>query len=245
LSDETISSRLRNAFTGRGRRSDVLVVGLGRFGSTLSMELEALGHRVLGVDAEEEVVLRHRDRLSEVVQADTTTEESLRQLGAAEFETAVVAIGTSVEDSVLTTVALVDLGIPNLWARAISDAHAKILDRVGANHVVQPDRMEALRVAHRVMSGRMLDFLSLDDSFALVEVPAPEALVGMTLQAAKVRERYGITVVCIKPRGGAFTYATPDTVVGEDDVLVVAGPTEVAESFALLPSPGAPPAGPR
>jgi trk system potassium uptake protein TrkA len=241
LSDESLSNRFRSALTGRGRRNDVLVVGLGRFGSTLAIELESLGHRVLGVDASEEVVLRHRDRLSEVAQADTTTEESLRQLGAGEFETAVVAIGTSVEDSVLTAVALVDIAVPHLWARAISDAHATILERVGVRRVVQPDRVEALRVAHRVASGRMVDFLNLDDSFAIVEVSAPAELVGRTLGAARVRERFGITVVCIKPRGGVFTYATPDTRVGEDDLLVVAGPTDVAERFALLPGPGTSP----
>lgn len=243
MSDDSLSSRFRNAFTGRGRRSDVLVVGLGRFGSTLAMELESLGHRVLGVDASDENVLRHRDHLSEVVQADTTIEGTLAQLGAAEFETAVVAIGTSVEDSVLTAVALVDIGVPNLWARAISVAHSKILRRVGVEHVVQPDRDEALRVAHRVMSGRMVDFLNLDETFALVEVPAPAELVGHSLGSVGVRQRFGVTVVCIKPLGGSFTYASADTVVGEGDLLVVAGPTAIAEKFALLPgaaSPSAP-----
>jgi trk system potassium uptake protein TrkA len=240
LSDEPFASRVRQALTGRGRRSDVLVVGLGRFGSTLAIELEALGHHVLGVDSHEEIVQRFRDRLTDVVQADTTSEDVLRQLGVAEFETAVVAIGTSVEDSVLTAVALVDLGVPNLWARAISTAHASILQRVGVENVVQPDRDEALRVAHRVMSGKMMSFLGLDETFALVEVAAPTELVGRSLEAAGVRRRYGVTVVCIKPVGGSFTYATPETVVGEGDLLVVAGPTAVAERFALLPGPSKP-----
>ena len=140
----------------------------------------------------------------------------------------------------LTTLALADIGVPNLWARAVTAAHATILDRVGAAHVVHPDRDEAFRVAHRVVSGRMLDFLSLDDSFALAEVEAPAELVGQSLGAASVRERFGVAVVCIKPNGSSFTLATPDLVVGAADVLVVAGPPDAAERFASLPGPGAP-----
>jgi trk system potassium uptake protein len=243
LSAEPLKNRVRRSFTPSQKGTDVLVIGLGRFGSTLARELELLGHRVMGVDVHEDIVRRYKDAFTDVVQSDTTTEEALRQLGAPEFDTAVVAIGTSVEDSVLTTLALVDIGIPNLWARAINDAHEKILQRVGAANVVQPDRDEALRVAHRVLSGKMMDFLSLDENFALVEVAAPFDLIGRSLESVGVRRKYGVTVVCIKPAGGVFTYATPDTVVGEGDILVVAGSTGVAERFALLPGPSRPVSG--
>lgn len=211
-----------------------MVIGLGRFGSTLALELETLGHHVFGVDVSEEISQRYRDQLTDVVAVDTTSEEALHQLGATDFETVVVAIGTSVEDSVLTTAALVDLKIPTIWARAITVAHAKILERIGAHQVVQPDRDEARRVAHRVATGHMIEFVGLDEHFALVEVEAPKQLLGRSLADADIRNRFDVTVVCIKPVGGRFTYATADTVVGPGDLLVVAGETEAAERFASL-----------
>ena len=145
----------------------------------------------------------------------------------------IVAIGTEVEASILTTSVLSDLGVSRIVAKAITAAHGRILERVGAHRVIFPERDMGVRVGHS-MTGRALDYFQLDPGFALVEATAPREIVGKTLAGAEVRRRYGITVVCIKPAGGSFTYATPDTVVQEDDVLVVAGETARAEAFAEL-----------
>jgi trk system potassium uptake protein TrkA len=216
------------------RQREFLVCGLGRFGGALAGELMALGHEVLGVDADAKAVQEHSSSLTHVVQADTTDEAAMLELGAADFQTAIVAIGTDVEASILTTSVLVDLRIPKIVAKAITRAHGKILERVGAHRVVFPERDMGVRVAHTV-TGRTIDFIQLDPGFALVETTAPNEVVGKTLADAEVRRRYGITVVCIKPAGGSFTYATPDTVVREGDILVVAGETARAEGFTELP----------
>jgi trk system potassium uptake protein TrkA len=171
--------------------------------------------------------------LTHVVEADSTSEEAMRQLGAADFPTAVVAIGTDVEASILTTAVLADLGVPRIVAKAVTEPHGRILARVGAHRVVFPERDMGIRVGHS-LAGSILDYFQLDPGFALVESTAPKELVGKTLAEAEVRKRYGITVVCVKPQGGSFTYATPDTVVREGDVLVVAGETRRAESFGEL-----------
>ena len=212
----------------------VLIIGLGRFGAALATSLIELGHEVLGVDTDAQLVQRYSRVLTQTVEADATDPAVLNQLGAAEFRCAVVGIGTGIEASVLTVAALADLGIPNIWAKAISDPHARILDRVGAHHVVSPERQMGERVAHLV-TGRIMEYIELDPGFALVETAAPSELVGKTLTEGSLRSRYGLTVVCIKPAGGVFTYATADTRLGAGDTLLVAGETRLAEAFAELP----------
>jgi trk system potassium uptake protein len=211
----------------------VLVVGLGRFGSALAETLMDLGHQVLGVDSDPANVQQSADRLTHVVEADATDEEVMRQLGAGEFGRAVVGIGTDLEASILTTSVLAGLAVPDIWAKAITVPHGRILERVGAHHVVFPEHDMGRRVAHLV-TGRMIEFVQLDEGFALVELKPPKQIVGRSLGDAQVRARYGITVVCVKPKGGSFTYATPDTVPGPDDILVVAGETDRAQRFADL-----------
>jgi Trk K+ transport system NAD-binding subunit len=148
----------------------VLVIGLGRFGSALAETLMELGHDVLGVDADPKIVQDHADDLTHVLEADATDIEVLRQLGAGEFGRAVVAIGTDLEASILTASVLGELGVPDIWAKAITVAHGRILERVGAHHVVYPEHDMGRRVAH-LLTGRMIEFVQLDEGFALVELP--------------------------------------------------------------------------
>lgn len=212
---------------------EFLVIGLGRFGGGLATTLVELGHDVLGVDADPKVVQVFAGNLTHVVEADSTDMEAMRQIGARDFATAVVAIGTDIEASILTTSVLVDLRVPKIVAKAVTEAHGTILERVGAHRVIFPERDMGVRVGHS-LAGAMIDYFQLDPGFALVETTAPRVVVGKTLAQAEVRKRYGITVVCIKPEGGSFTYATPDTVVQEGDILVVAGETRRAEAFGEL-----------
>jgi trk system potassium uptake protein TrkA len=212
---------------------EFLVIGLGRFGGGLAATLVGMGHEVLGVDAAPKIVQDFAGVLTHVVEADSTSEAALRQLGAGDFDTAVVAIGTEIEASILTTSVIADLGVRRIVAKAVTEAHGRILERVGAHRVVFPERDMGVRVGHS-LAGSILDYFELDPGFAIVETRAPKDLVGKTLAEAEVRKRYGITVVCIKPAGGSFTYATPDTVVNEGDILVVAGEKRRAEAFGEL-----------
>lgn len=217
----------------RRRDGGVLVIGLGRFGSAVAETLAEMGREVLGVDTDADRVQRYSGILTHVVQADATDEGALKQLGVQDLRRAVVGIGTDIEASILTTAALVDLKVPQIWAKAVTMAHGRILRRVGANEVVYPEHDMGERLAH-IVAGRMIDYIELDDNFALVQTRPPRELVGKTLSEAEVRRRYGITVVCIKSATKPFTYATPDTMVRTDDVLVVAGETKFAEAFADL-----------
>lgn len=217
----------------RSRDRSILVVGLGRFGGAVAETLVELGYEVLAVDSDPELVQSYSDKLTHVVEADTTNAGALEQLGARDFEKAVVAIGTDIEASILTTSSLSDLGIDEIWAKAVTAPHGRILARIGADHVVFPENDMGERLAH-VVTGKMIDYIELDEHFALVETCAPTPLVGKTLGESQVRRKYGITVVCIKSEGEAFTYATADTVVRANDILVVAGETKRAEAFSAL-----------
>ncbi|WP_435828094.1 potassium channel family protein [Micromonospora purpureochromogenes] len=210
----------------------IAVIGLGRFGCHLAGALTRLGHEVLAVDRNSEQVQRWAPYLERVVQADATEEDALRQLGLADFRRVVVAIGVSVEASVLTVVALTEIGVPQIWARATSDKHSRILASVGAHHVIFPEAETGERVAHLIVS-RMLDFIEFGDDFAIAKVPVPPSLVGRSL-GDLAPERYGVLVVGAKLPGERFRYATADTRLSKDTVLIVEGTIAQVQQFANL-----------
>ncbi len=211
----------------------VLIVGLGRFGAACAGQLDRLDREVLAVETDPTLVQKWADRITHVVQADARSIEALQQVGAAEFQVAVVAVGSSVEASVLVAANLVDLGIPQIWAKAISASHGKILERIGVHHVIYPEREAGERVAHLV-GGRMLDFIEFDGDFVLAKMNPPLVVQDQTLDSSGVRTRYKVTVVGVKSPGGKFTYATPQTVLLNDDLIIVSGTTSDVERFAAL-----------
>ncbi len=215
----------------RKHNNGILVLGLGRFGGAIAQTLVELGHEVLAVDADHKIVQSYAGRLTHVVEADCTDEDALRQIGADDFDCAVVAIGTHIEASILTTSVLVDLGVKTIWAKAITEPHGRILERVGATRVVLPEHEMGERVAHLVV-GRALNYIEFEDGFALVETKPPREYVGKTLGQAGIRKTHGVTVVCIKRPGEDFSYATAETMLTADDLLIIAGKTEKAERFA-------------
>jgi trk system potassium uptake protein len=217
----------------RGNRGDaVLVIGLGRFGSALAEDLQRLGHEVMAVDASATLVQQWSDKLTHVVQADATSEAAMRQLGVQNFGVAVVAIGTGIEASLLSCGVLIDLGVKEIWAKAITAPHGRILERIGAGHVVYPERDTGKRVAH-LITGRLIDYIEFDDGFAIAKLRAPKEAYGRTLAEAALRTRYGVTVVGVKRPGQDFTYATPETKVSAGDLLIVSGSTRLVEKFAM------------
>ncbi|MFF0536169.1 potassium channel family protein [Streptomyces coelicoflavus] len=230
----TLRRRKRHA-ARHPRSSDqrVAVIGLGRFGSSLASELMRRGWDVLGIDTDARLVQKHSDTLTHAAVADCTDPEVLRQLGVHDFTSAVVGIGTDMEASILVGSNLLDAGVPNIWAKAVSRQHGQILERLGIHHVVLPEHDMGERVAHLV-TGRMLDFIEFDDDYALVKTIAPQVATGVPLGQSQVRTTYGVTVVGIKRPGEDFTYATADTVVQAGDVIVVTGKTRAVENFADL-----------
>ncbi len=215
------------------KRKPVLVVGMGRFGGAVALTLERMGHEVLGADTNAKLVQEFAPQLTKVVETDCTETAALAQLGVADFEAAVVAIGTDIEASVLTVLALSDLGLKNIWAKAINEKHARILERTGAHHVVFPEQRMGERVA-RLLNERLLDFIAFGDEFAIARLAAPEPIVGVPLVTSECRRKHNVTVVGVKRHGEDFIHAVPDTVIFPGDELVVSGRIGDIEQFSAI-----------
>ncbi|HEU4515461.1 MAG TPA: TrkA family potassium uptake protein [Nocardioidaceae bacterium] len=210
-----------------------MVVGLGRFGKSLALELMEEGTEVLGIDESGKTVQSLAGRLTHVVEADSTNEEAMRQLSVHEFDRAVVGIGSDLEASILTASILVNFGIRDIWAKAISHSHARILSQLGVHHVVRPEHDMGKRVAHLVR-GRMLDYIEFDDGYAIVKTSPPTSILDLPLGESRVRSKYGVTIVGVKRAGEDFTHATPETVVHKGDLIIVSGPEDGVERFSDL-----------
>ncbi|GGD13758.1 potassium channel family protein [Nocardioides daphniae] len=218
----------------RSTRTDgVVVIGLGRFGKSLALELVKEGTEVLGIDSDRKIVQSLAGRLTHVVEADSTNEEAMRQLSVHEFDRAVIGVGNDLEASLVSASVVMNLGVPNVWAKAISLAHARILTQIGVHHVVRPEHDMGKRVAHLVR-GRMLDYIEFDDGYAIVKTTPPRCVLGVTLAQSGVRTRYGVTIVGVKRGGRDFTHATETTVVEAGDIIIVSGPQEKVERFSEL-----------
>lgn len=215
----------------RKQTETILVIGLGRFGTSVASSLIRMGHEVMGVDENLQRVQETADRLTHVVQADCTSPEALRQIGISDFRTVVVAIGGDIEASILTALAVIESGVPTIWAKATNERHGKILKSIGIQNVVYPEARMGQMVAH-ILTGKMMDYVELDDDFAMVKTRAPARLVGRALEQTNVRQRDGVTIVGIKRPGEAFTYAQASTIVEKDDLLIVLGEVALVERFA-------------
>jgi trk system potassium uptake protein len=210
----------------------VVVIGLGRFGSSLALELTRRGTEVLAIDSRPKIVQALAGNITHLATADATDLDALQQLGVADFYRAVVAIG-DLEASILTASLLVELEIDDIWAKAVSQQHRRILSRVGAHHVVLPEHDMGERVAHLV-GGRLLDYMEVDENFALIKTRPPKEYVGLPLGESGLRRKYGVTVVAVKKEGEEFTYAASDTELSYSDIIIVSGRTDQVERFADL-----------
>ncbi|MDQ0754675.1 TrkA family potassium uptake protein [Arthrobacter sp. B3I4] len=229
----------RNIFSTRSatpsdKASSVVVIGLGRFGGSLALELEAQGTEVLGVDASEDIVQSFNGRLTHVVRADSTKEEVLRQLSVHEFDRAVVGIGSDIEASILTTSRLLKFQRPQIWAKAISEPHAEILAQLGVEHVIRPEHDMGKRVAHLVL-GAILDYVEFEDDFVMIRTGPPGIVRDRPLGVVGIRDKYGVTIVAVKRPGGTWGHTTAQTVLYEDDQIIVQGAKSRAERFSTLP----------
>jgi len=209
----------------------VVVIGLGRFGGAVAQSLVSLGHDVMGIDLKEELVQVWADRLTHAVQADSTNENVMLQLGVADFSHAIVGIGSDLAASLMTLMVLTELGIKDIWVKAMTPEHGQIAQRIGAHHVVYPEADMGARVAHLV-TGRLIDFIEFEDGFGIAKIQAPAETYHRTLAESHIRSRFGVTVVGVKRASEDFQHALPETLILPADLLIVSGPTRKIEMFA-------------
>ena len=202
-----------------------VVIGLGLFGSEAAISLTALGCDVLAVDVHPDVVQQVAQNVTHAVVADAQDKEVLKALGVKDFECAIVAIGDNLTASVLATMNLKELGIPYIVCKAHDETHRRVLEKLGADRVVIPEKENAARLARSLSSFNMLDYIELSDDYGIIDVPAPGSWVGKSLRELNVRAKVGVNILAIKHDGDINISPSPDAPIQKDDVLVVLGDT--------------------
>ncbi|OPL09260.1 MAG: potassium transporter Trk [delta proteobacterium ML8_F1] len=212
-------------------KKQFVIIGCGRFGSSVAMKLSELGGEVLVVDNNENIVQRLSETVTYAVQADATDEHALKSLGIGNFDVAVVTIGGDIQASILITLMVKELGVRHIVAKAQNDLHAKVLYRIGADRVVFPERDMGIRVAKNLVSENLIDFIDLSSEYSILEIKALEKWVGKSLKELDMRAAYGINVIAIKSGLDLDVSVYPDQKIRSGDVLVVIGHNEDLEAI--------------
>ena len=203
-----------------------VVIGLGKFGTAVARRLFELGNEVLAIDDSAEKVQHIEHNVTYAVVADARDENALRSLGVKNYDCAIVAIGTDLAASVITTLNLKGLGVPHVICKATDDTQKQALEKIGADRVLIPEREIGIKLAQTISSSSILDFIELSNEYGIAELPAPAAWVGKTLRALNVRAKYGLNIIALKSGGKVDVSPAADVELQADAVLVVVGSNE-------------------
>ncbi|MGG7058622.1 potassium channel family protein [Clostridium nigeriense] len=203
-----------------------VIIGLGRFGSSIAKTLYSLGNDVLAIDKDEDVVQEIADSVTHAVQLDATDENALKSLGIRNFDVAVVTIGDNIQSSIMATLLVKELGVKYIIAKGHSDLHEKVLYKIGADRVVLPEKDMGIRVAHNLVSANILDYIELSEDYSIMEIQALREWSGSTLNKLKLRSKYGINVMAIKRENKVNLSPSADDIIEENDIIVAIGSAE-------------------
>ena len=211
-----------------------VVIGLGRFGSEVARQLYKCGCEVLAVDLKSELVQHISSDVTHAVVADSQDKEVLRMLGVGDFDCAVVAIGEDLAASVLITMNLKELGVPYLVCKAHDDVHRRVLEKLGADRVVIPEKENAARLAKSLSSPNLLDYIELSDEYSIVELPAPASWIGKTLKELNVRAKLGVNILAVRRNGKMDVSPAADSSFQSGAIVVVLGDTKALKAVQKL-----------
>lgn len=207
------------------------VFGLGRFGGTLVKALSELDIDVLAVDIDEAKVSHFSEFATHAVLATEIDENTLKKLGIRNFDCAIVSFGEDIKSSILTSLLLKEIGVPQVWAKAHDDYHAKVLEKIGVDRVIHPERDMALRIAHHIASKKIVDYIELSKEFSIAEVVASDKIHRKTLLELDIRAKYGCNIVAIQRGKEIYVSPSPDEEILKGDVMVVIGRNEDINRF--------------
>lgn len=211
-----------------------VVLGLGRFGSQVAVELCRLGCEVLAMDVNKELVSQVSADVTHAVVGDSQDKEVLKALGVAEFDCAIVAIGGNLAASVLTTMNLKELGVPQIICKAHDETHFKVLEKLGADRVVVPEQEQASRLARSLSNPNVLDYIELSDEYGIIEVPAPKSWYGKNLRELNVRAKLGVNILAVRRGGKINVSPAADFAIAEGDIMVVLGDSHALKKVQKL-----------
>ena len=204
-------------------RKEFVVIGLGRFGGSIVRELILQGANVMAIDSSQERVDDFAQIATQAVVADTTDESVIKSLGLWNFEHVIVAIGEDIQSSILTTLILKELGVPQITAKANNDYHEKVLRKIGADFVVHPERDMGIRIANNMLSNNVLDYLELSDEHSIMEIRVSDRIAGRSLVDLDIRAKYDINIVGIKRGEQILISPSPTDPILIGDILLVIG----------------------
>ncbi|MBD3859518.1 TrkA family potassium uptake protein [Bacillus sp. 28A-2] len=204
-------------------KKEYAVIGLGRFGGSICKALSEEGLEVMAMDMNEDRVNEYAKIASHAVIGDSTDESVLKNLGIRNFDHVIVAIGENIQASILTTIMLKELGVKMVTVKAQNDYHEKVLNKIGADRIVHPERDMGRRIAHKIISNNVLDYLELSDEYSLIEIVANSRLAGHSLLDLDIRARYGINIVAIKRGKEVIVSPLADEMIQKEDILIVIG----------------------
>lgn len=210
------------------------VIGIGRFGSSLISELTRMGHEVLAVDNVSDRVNYAVDIATHAVEADAMDEGVLKALGIRNFDVVIVAIGDNIQANVLTTILLKEMGVKKVVAKAQNELHGRVLEKIGADLVVYPERDMAIKVARALSSKSILEYITLSPHYSLIELITPTRYVGKTLEGINLRRRLQVNILAIKREDNIIVAPGPKEIIADKDLLVLLGKTEDLEYLSTL-----------
>ncbi|MEI1422702.1 potassium uptake protein KtrA [Bacillus cabrialesii] len=208
---------------GRIKNKQFAVIGLGRFGGSICKELHRMGHEVLAIDINEEKVNAYASYATHAVIANATEENELLSLGIRNFEYVVVAIGANIQASTLTTLLLKEYDIPNIWVKAQNYYHHKVLEKIGADRIIHPEKDMGVKIAQSLSDENVLNYIDLSDDYSIVELLATRKLDSKSIIDLDVRTKYGCTILAIKHHGDIRLSPAPEDIIHEQDCLVIMG----------------------
>ena len=211
-----------------------VVIGLGRFGREAACRLCEFGCEVLAMDVRSDVVQSVGNFVTQAVVGDARDKEVLRALGAKNFECAIVAIGANLADSVLATMNLKELGVPKIVCKAHNETHRQVLQKLGADQVVIPEKENAARLAKNLVSPNVLEYIELSEEYGIIEVPAPQSWVGKTLIELNVRAKLGVNIIAIRHDGQINVSPGANYRIAAGDVMVILGDTAALHAVQKL-----------
>ncbi len=206
-------------------KKSFLVIGAGRFGKSVAQTIYGAGHDVMVVDKDETLIQQISSEVTDAVSADITSEACIKALGVRDFDAVVLAIGFDIQASIMAAILLIEKEAKYIVAKAQTDLHGKVLDKIGVNRVIYPERDMGHKIARSLIAPTIIDMIELSDHYSVVEVKAPPEMVGKTLLELNLRDRYGVSVIAFRRNNGDVKNISPiaEDVVEANDIIVAIG----------------------
>lgn len=211
-----------------------VIIGLGRFGTSIATTLYNLGQHVLAIDINEDRIQEIADNVTHAIQLDATDENVLKTLGLRNFDVAIVTIGTNIQASTMVTLLVKEMGVKYIVGKATSDLHAKILYKIGADRVILPEQDMGIRVAHHLVSSNILDYIELPSDYSMIELEPLDEWLNKSIRDIEIRCKYGINIVAIKNDKSIDVSPSANYIIKRTDILVALGSNKDLNKFETL-----------